>query len=466
MRKAICFLLFSYLLTIAFYLYCQSGTTPYIILTKDSEKNSVSRVEVYVDGTSRGFTNEEGFLYIALPIKSDIKIKAEKKGFEPVIKEKIDVSELSEIVEFELRHIPPPTKPAEQPPETVVDRNGSKIENKTNNEKALKDTERDSRKKNLTDFLLPGIAILLAIMISILVLALFHINRLKKLSSSTAKIGRYRLLEKIKEGGMGIVYKAKDPASKLLVAVKIMKKKESQHSYLFKRFKKEGQIIAEINKDFPTAPVVKVLEFGNVESKTGRLYIVMEYLEGETLDKVIKKKKLTLRFILWITKRIAEALEAAHIKGIYHRDLSLDNVILIKTSRGEKDIRLIDFGIAKSEETLHQTSTQLWGKDFYMPPERKGLRDRGGPKSDIYSLGCILLLLLEGKSPHEYKTSINDLSYKNHDKPLFTSNVRGDLKDLVKRMLSDDRLSRPDIQEVIETLDRIIHDLDNKGDKE
>lgn len=465
MRKSIYFLLFSYLLTFAFYLYGQSGTTPYIILTRDSEKNLVSGAEVFVDGTSRGFTNDEGFLYIKLPIKKDTKIKAEKNGFE--LEEKpINVGELSEIEELELKPIPPPTQTVVKSPGTVVDEGRSKIENKTNNEKVLNGSEKDSIKKNPTDFLLTGIAILVVIMISIVVFALYRINRLKKLSSSTAKIGRFRLLEKIKEGGMGIVYKANDPASKSWVAVKIMKKKESEDSYLFKKFKKEGRIIAKINKDFPTAPVVKVLEFGNVEPKTGRLYIVMEYLEGETLDKVIKKKTLTLRFRLWITKRIAEALEAAHINGIYHRDLSLDNVMLIKTSSGEKDIRLIDFGIAKSEETLHQTSTQLWGKDFYMPPERRGLRDRGGPKSDIYSLGCILLLLIEDKAPNEYKTSVNNLSDKSHDKPLFTTNVRGDLKELVKRMLSDDRPSRPDIQEVIETLDRIINDLDHKGDKE
>ncbi len=217
------------------------------------------------------------------------------------------------------------------------------------------------------------------------------------------RIGPYRLIEAIGEGGMGVVYRAEQTRPiKRRVALKLVKLGMDTREVLA-RFDSERQALALM--DHPN--IAKVLDAGATEQ--GRPFFVMEYVQGEPITDYCDRNSLGLRDRLELFSHVCQAVQHAHQKGIIHRDLKPSN-ILVATADDQPIPKVIDFGIAKAtgaaltEQTLFTEQGQLIGTPEYMSPEQASM---GGldidTRSDIYGLGIILYELLSGMLPFESK---------------------------------------------------------------
>lgn len=207
-------------------------------------------------------------------------------------------------------------------------------------------------------------------------------------------VGNYEFLEFVGSGGMGVIYKARHPILKRLVAVKML------HSHLMneavvKRFQHEAQAVSGLSHP----NIIKVHDFGL--SEHGQPYMVMDFLEGKPLSVILKQGPLRLEAVLNIAIQIAEALQHAHEHGVLHRDLKPSNIMVTDHDCAFPEAKLVDFGIAKimENESTRMTQTgELIGTPQYMSPEQC----RGGEldaRSDVYSLGCVMFEAITGKPP-------------------------------------------------------------------
>jgi serine/threonine protein kinase/dienelactone hydrolase len=212
-------------------------------------------------------------------------------------------------------------------------------------------------------------------------------------------IGRYKLLEKIGEGGMAVVYMAEQqkPIHRK-VALKIIKLGMDTKSVIA-RFEAERQALAMM--DHPN--IAKVLDAGATE--TGRPYFVMELVKGVSITKYCDNNKLSTQKRLDLFQQVCNAVQHAHQKGIIHRDIKPSN-IMVTSHDGKPVPKIIDFGIAKAinqrltEKTLFTRYAQIIGTPAYMSPEQAELNDLDvDTRSDIYSLGVLLYELLTGTTP-------------------------------------------------------------------
>ncbi len=202
--------------------------------------------------------------------------------------------------------------------------------------------------------------------------------------------GRYRVLEELGQGSMGIVYKAHDPNLDLILAVKVLRPECLQGETLVKRFLAEARVLGRL--DHPN--IVRVY---NVDEDQGTVYIAMEFLEGEALNDLAKRKRLSPEEIADLGARIAEGLGYAHSKGIVHRDVKPGNILV----RSDGKPKITDFGIARIEDTAEHLRTQageVLGTPAYMSPEQV-LSEPVDGRSDIFSLGIILYELCAGERP-------------------------------------------------------------------
>lgn len=202
--------------------------------------------------------------------------------------------------------------------------------------------------------------------------------------------GRYRILEELGQGSMGIVYKAHDPNLDLDVAVKVLRPECLQGETLVKRFLAEARVLGRL--DHPN--IVRVY---NVDEDQGTVYIAMELLVGEGLNEIAKKRRLTPAEIADLGAAIAEALGYAHSKGVVHRDVKPGNILV----RPDGKPKITDFGIARIEDSSEHLMTQageVLGTPAYMSPEQV-LSEPVDGRSDIFSLGIILYELCAGERP-------------------------------------------------------------------
>jgi serine/threonine-protein kinase len=202
--------------------------------------------------------------------------------------------------------------------------------------------------------------------------------------------GRYKVLEELGQGSMGIVYKAHDPNLDLNLAVKVLRPECLQGETLVKRFIAEARVLGRL--DHPN--IVRVY---NVDEDQGTVYIAMEFLEGEALNDLAKRKRLSPEEIADLGAKIAEALGYAHSKGIVHRDVKPGNILV----RSDGKPKITDFGIARIEDTAEHLRTQageVLGTPAYMSPEQV-LSEPVDGRSDIFSLGIILYELCAGERP-------------------------------------------------------------------
>ncbi|MEW6208312.1 MAG: bifunctional serine/threonine-protein kinase/formylglycine-generating enzyme family protein [Acidobacteriota bacterium] len=219
---------------------------------------------------------------------------------------------------------------------------------------------------------------------------------------------KFRLDEKVGEGGMGKVYRATHVYLNQTVAVKVLHHHLSSDEVALERFRREARAAAQIHH--PNA--IAVTDFG-VTQETGMAYLVMEFLEGvELRQKLYNDKKLGFEEVFHIAQQTCAALEAAHARGIIHRDLKPDNIWLLPSQDGIPRVRVIDFGIAKlrASAEVSQLTKQgmLIGTPFYMSPEQcRG--EELDTRSDIYSLGVIIYEMLTGNVPFQSSTPIGVL---------------------------------------------------------
>ncbi|MEO8428973.1 MAG: serine/threonine-protein kinase [Verrucomicrobiota bacterium] len=218
------------------------------------------------------------------------------------------------------------------------------------------------------------------------------------------RIGRYELLEKIGEGGCGVVYLARqDTPVRRQVAIKVIKLGMDTKSVIA-RFAAEQQALAMM--DHPS--IAKVFDAN--ATVAGRPYFVMEWVRGLKITEYGDQHQLSTRERLELVIQVCQAVQHAHQKGIIHRDLKPSN-ILVTVSDGVPIPKVIDFGIAKATEgkltdqTLFTTFEQLLGTPAYMSPEQAAMTNVDiDTRSDIYSLGVLLYELLTGTTPFDTKT--------------------------------------------------------------
>jgi serine/threonine-protein kinase len=211
------------------------------------------------------------------------------------------------------------------------------------------------------------------------------------------RFGRYEVLRHLGRGGMGQVYLVRDTVINRQAALKTIRLDTSgddpQHVIeIRQRFYREGQTAGRL-----THPnIVTVYDIGEA---LGMSYIVMEYVEGKTLTKLMKKQRLSVAQIKHVLYHAAIALEHAHEHGIFHRDVKPDNVMVTRSGL----VKVMDFGIARLTESELTKTGSVMGTPAYMSPEQVHGQKVDG-RTDIFSLGVILYELLTGKTPFSGET--------------------------------------------------------------
>lgn len=214
--------------------------------------------------------------------------------------------------------------------------------------------------------------------------------------------GRYRIVGGIGKGAMGKVYRAVQVGLNRAVALKVLDSNygAGRDESFRQRFLVEAALTAKLSHP----NTVRIYDYGC--SSDGIFYLAMEFLEGETLDRILSKGPLGWRKALSVGQQIARALREAHELGVVHRDLKPANVMVLSADDDTDHVKVLDFGLVKSfvegQELEGRAITQqgmLMGSPPYMAPEQ-GDKNRADPRSDIYSLGCILFECLTGKPPY------------------------------------------------------------------
>lgn len=219
--------------------------------------------------------------------------------------------------------------------------------------------------------------------------------------------GRYELVREIGRGGMGIVYLGRHVVLRRSVAVKVLRPEIAQSEDALERFEREARAAAALGSPH----IVEVLDFGREAS--GEAWMVMELLEGEDLRARIRREgPLGDAFVRALLGDIAMALREAHAKGIVHRDLKSENVLLV-AREGREVAKVVDFGISKVlEDPARSAMTArdvLLGTPHYMAPETADPHARLDHRVDLYALGCIAFESLTGRLPFTGRSAVEVL---------------------------------------------------------
>ncbi len=222
--------------------------------------------------------------------------------------------------------------------------------------------------------------------------------------------GKYRVVRRIGEGGMGTVYEGENIRIERRVAIKVLHEHVASSPEFAQRFEREARASARIGSPH----VCDVLDLGDLPN--GERFIVMEFLDGESLEDRLMKGRLTAAQLAPIAFEILEGLGSMHQVGVVHRDLKPANVFLARAPRKAEIVKILDFGVAKilprADEPSDMTSTgMMMGTPLYMSPEQaRGARDVDG-RTDIYAASVIFYRALTGELPHS-GANLHELLFK------------------------------------------------------
>ncbi|MDH4222225.1 MAG: protein kinase [candidate division Zixibacteria bacterium] len=244
-------------------------------------------------------------------------------------------------------------------------------------------------------------------------------------------ISHYKILEKLGEGGMGVVYKAEDTKLDRTVALKFLPKHLLCDNEAKIRFEHEAKTASSLNHP----NITTIHEIDEIE---GECFIAMEYVEGKSLKELLKEKTFSQKEVLDIGIQICEGLTIAHEKGIVHRDIKSDNIML--TSRGQ--VKIMDFGLAKLRGVSKVTKTgSTLGTVAYMSPEQ-ARGEEVDARTDIWSLGAVLYEMITGRLPFpgDYEQAIVYRILNEDPEPITSlrSNVPMELERIVKKAMQKD----------------------------
>jgi tetratricopeptide (TPR) repeat protein/predicted Ser/Thr protein kinase len=248
-------------------------------------------------------------------------------------------------------------------------------------------------------------------------------------------ISHYKILEKLGEGGMGVVYKAQDTKLDRLVALKFLPPHLTSESEEKERFIHEARATSALSH-------TNITTIHEIDEFEGQMFIVMEYVEGKTLKQMIEKEALPIKKVLDIGIQICEGLTAAHEKGIVHRDIKSDNIMV--TLKGQ--VKIMDFGLAKLKGATKLTKTRsTLGTLAYMSPEQ-AQGEEVDSRSDIFSFGVVLYELLTKNLPFggEHQAAIVYSIINEEPQPVarYNNQVSAELERIVSKALVKDREDR------------------------
>src|SRR3989441_5604695 len=259
-------------------------------------------------------------------------------------------------------------------------------------------------------------------------------------------ISHYKILEKLGEGGMGVVYKAEDTKLDRLVALKFLPQHLTANHTEKARFLQEAKAAAALNHP-------NVCSVIDLQEANGQQFIIMEYVEGKTLRQAIPVKELGDVFAF--ASQIAEALRAAHNKGIVHRDVKADNIMVTPDGR----IKVMDFGLAKLKGSMKLTRTSSTvGTLAYMAPEQI----QGGEvdaRSDLFSFGVVMFEMLTGKLPFHGDHEAALMYSIVHEGPEPLGKYRKDVPPVLTRIVS--RLLEKNAEQRYQTTGDLLAELKN-----
>lgn len=267
---------------------------------------------------------------------------------------------------------------------------------------------------------------------------------------------RYQIIKKIGDGGMAFVYQAKDKLLNRIVAVKVLRPEFVDDKDFLAKFKREAEAVANI-----THPnIVNVYDVGQ-EGKVH--YIVMEYVDGQNLKEIIKNEGVLDEYTaLDITKQIAQALSAAHKKGVIHRDIKPHNILI---SNEDRQVKVADFGIAKavSNSTITNIGSIIGSVHYFSPEQAKG--QPVANNADLYSLGIVLYEMLIGRVPFRGDSPISIALQHINEEIEFTQEEKTKIPHSIRTLISKMTEKSPEdryqsAEEVIEDIDYIEKNID------
>jgi len=269
---------------------------------------------------------------------------------------------------------------------------------------------------------------------------------------------RFRLEERLGVGGMGAVYRAKHLFLDRVAAIKIIQPEQKSQDHFRAWFLREARAVNMINH----AHIVDIMDYG--ETEDGLAYLVMEFLDGSPLSKLIARGPIDLRDAVDILEQMCAALARAHDMGVIHRDLKPDNIYLLERGGRRNFVKILDFGLAKvvREGRLAEEGAVFGTPEYISPEQAKG--EDAGPQSDLYSVGVIFFEMLTGRLPFDDRDRDKLFGmhiYKQPPPPShFVKTVSPIAEGIIMKLLSkvpEDRFADAHhLQEEIKNLQRII----------
>ncbi len=271
----------------------------------------------------------------------------------------------------------------------------------------------------------------------------------RDLESIRAAFPQLEILELIGQGGMGTVYKARQPKLDRIVALKILPLRLARESSFAERFEREGRLLARLNHP----NIVGVYDFGQTD---GHYYLIMEYVDGVNLRQAFASTRFTPQQALSVIPKICEALQFAHDEGVLHRDIKPENILLDTKGR----VKIADFGIAKfagvDDNTGLTATGATIGTPHYMAPEQIEQPANVDHRADIFSLGVVFYEMLTGELPLGRFAAPSER----------TATVDARIDDVVMRALEKDRERRQQSANEVRTQVEMLSNPSNSNRKQ